>query len=48
MGSLNARLGDPYDKHEEDLVMALVDRGLINMTDHFMLQQWYRGSGRWS
>ena len=36
MGYLNARLGDPREKHEEDLEMALVDRGIVNMTDHFM------------
>ena len=38
VGDLNARLGDPRDKREEDLEKALVDRGLINMTYHFMPQ----------
>ena len=42
MGDLNARLGDPRDEREEDPVMALVDRGLINMTDHFMPLRRYR------
>ena len=36
MGDLNARLGDPYDKRKEDLATALVDRVLVNMTDHFI------------
>ena len=36
MGDLNARLGDPCDKCEEDLATELVDRGMVNMTYHFM------------
>ena len=36
MGCLNVRLGDSRDKLEEDLSTALVDRGLVNMTYHFM------------
>ena len=39
MGDLNARLGNPRDKREEDLAMALADRGLVNMTDHFLPRQ---------
>ena len=48
MGDLHAQLRDPRDKREEDLVMALVDRCLVNMTDHFMTQKRYRGSGIWT
>ena len=36
MGDLNARLGDPSEKREEELAMALVEGGLVNRTDHFM------------
>ena len=36
MEDLNAQLGDPCDEHEEDLETALVDRGMVNMTDPFM------------
>ena len=36
MGDLNAHLYNPHDKREEDLAMALADRGLVNMTDHFL------------
>ena len=39
MGDLNARLGDPHEECEEDLVMVLVDRGLVNMAYHFITQQ---------
>ena len=48
MGDLNVRLGDPCDECEEDLVTALVERGLVNMTYHFMPQRRYRGAGRWT
>ena len=47
MGSLNARLGDPRDEREEELVMALVDRGLVNMTDYFLPRIQYWGAGGW-
>ena len=36
MGDLNAQLGDPRDKCEEELATALVDMSLVNMTDHFI------------
>ena len=36
MGDLNAHLGDPRGKREEDLEMALVDRGLVNTTYHLL------------
>ena len=36
MGDLNARLGDPREKREEDLKMALLYRGLVNMSEHFI------------
>ena len=36
MGELNARLEYPRDKREEYLVTALVEKGLLNMTNHFM------------
>ena len=42
MGDLNARLGDPHEKLEENLATALVDRGMVNMTDHFMPFRRYR------
>ena len=48
MGDLNARLGYPPDEREEDLATALVDRGLVNMTDHFMPGRWYRVVGIWT
>ena len=36
IGELNAQMRDPCDKREEDLATALVDRGLVNMTEKFM------------
>ena len=36
MGDLDVRLVYPRDEHEEDLAMALVDRVMVNITDHFM------------
>ena len=47
MRDLNVRLGDPHEKCEEDLVTALVDRGLVNMKDHFLPRQQCRGAGYW-
>ena len=47
MGDLNTRLGKPRDKREDDLVTALVDQGLVNMTDHFLPRRQYRGAGGW-
>ena len=47
MGGLNARLGDPCDKHEEDLVTALSDQGMVNMTEYFLPRRQYRGAGGW-
>ena len=46
-GDLNAGLGKPYEKCEEDLATALVYRGLVNITDHFLPRQRYRGAGSW-
>ena len=45
MGELNERLDDPRDKHEEDLVTALADRGLVNMKNHFLTSKQYWGAG---
>ena len=45
MGDLKARLGDPRGEREEDLVMALADQGLVNITDHFLPRRKYRGAG---
>ena len=36
MADLNERLDGPLKKQEKDLAMALADRGLVNMTDHFL------------
>ena len=36
MGDLNERLGYPCDECEEDLETTLVDKGLVNIIDHFM------------
>ena len=36
LGDLNARMGDPRDEHEEDQATALVDRGMVNITYHFI------------
>ena len=47
MGGLSVRLGNPRDKREEDLLAALVYRGLVNMTDHFLPRRQYRGAGSW-
>ena len=44
MGDLNARLGYPRDEREEYMVTALVDRGLVNITYHFMPRRRYMGS----
>ena len=43
-GDLKGQLGESRDGREEGLVTTLVDRGLFNMTDHFMPQRWYRGA----
>ena len=48
LGDLNARLGEPCDKREEDLVMALADYGLEYITRHFNLRRRYRGQGLWT
>ena len=47
MSNINVRLGDPPYEREEYLAMELVDRGLVNMTKHFMPKRRYRGAGRW-
>ena len=44
MGDLKARLGDPRDEREEDLVMALADQGLVNITDHILPRRQYQGA----
>ena len=48
LGDLNERLGDPHDETEEELLTALEDRGLVDMTSHFLLQHRYRGGGQWA
>ena len=45
MGDPNARLGDPCDDCEEEMVTALVGRGLFNMIDQFVPRRWYMVSG---
>ena len=47
MGDMNAHMGDPRDGHEEDLVTALVDKGLVNMKYHFFPRRRYWGEGIW-
>ena len=47
MGGLSVRLGNPRDKREEDLLAALVYRGLVNMKYHFLPRRQYRGAGSW-
>ena len=36
MGYLNARLGNPRDKHEADLATTLAYLSLVNMEYHFL------------
>ena len=48
IGDLNVQLGDLRDKHEEDLATSLVDRGLVNMTGHFMPRRRHRVAVRWT
>ena len=48
VGYLNMRLGNPRDEREEDLTTAISDRGLVNMTDHFLTRRQYRGVGGWT
>ena len=45
--ALNARLQEPQEAREEDLVTALADSGVVNMTAQFMSRRRYRGAGRW-
>ena len=45
MGDVDARLGVPRDKYDEDLATMLVYRGLVNITDRFLPRKKYRGSG---
>ena len=47
MEYLNAQMGDPHDEYEEDLVTALADQGLVNMTEHFLPRRRYWVAGRW-
>ena len=47
MRNINVRLGDPPYEREEYLATELVDRGLVNMTKHFMPKRRYRVAGRW-
>ena len=44
MGDLNAQLGNPRDEHEEDLVTALAEQGLVNMTYHLIPRRQYWGA----
>ena len=47
MGDLNARLGNPREKLEEDLATVLADRVLVNMKEHFLPRRRYRGADVW-
>ena len=44
---LNAQLWELWDAQEEDLVIALAECILVNMTAHFTPWMWYRGVGIW-
>ena len=48
MGYLNMRLGEPSEKSEEELSTVLLDRGLVNMKDHFLPWRQYQGAGIWT
>ena len=48
VGDLNVQVGDPHDKHQEDLVIALVNRGLVNNIYPFMAHLQYRVAGSWT
>ena len=48
MGDLNACLGYPREKREEDLATALVDRGMVNMSEHFITGRCYKGADSWT
>ena len=45
MGELNALLGDPHYERKGYLATTLADRGLVNMTDHFLPRRRYWGAG---
>ena len=47
MSDLNTRLGNPHNKHEEDLATALADWCLVNITYHFLSMRRYRRAGVW-
>ena len=34
LGDLNARLREPCDEREEELIISLADHGLIDITEH--------------
>ena len=48
MGDLNARLEDPRNNSEDDLVTALSNHGLEEARRNFTQRIWYRGKGRWT
>ena len=47
LGKLNASTREPRDAREEKIATVLLDRGLIDVTSHFMLRRRYRGAGSW-
>ena len=47
MGDINVRLREPREIREDELVSALVDSRLGEMTDHFTPRRRYRGTGSW-
>ena len=48
LGGLNARLMELRYTREEDLATALADRGLVDMTAHFIPRRSYRGAVSWA
>ena len=45
---LNARLEQPQDQREEDLVTAIVNYGIVDQTLQFIPRRNYRWNGGWS
>ena len=48
LGGLNVMLRKPRDAREDELVTALSDSGLVDVTDHFMTRRRYIGAGSWT
>ena len=43
---LNTRIQEPRESREEDFAMALLDSGLVVMTECFMTRRRYIGGGK--